>query len=151
MSTLKNTTFPQRGETISNLSALLPAKVLFYFGIQHGIIAVIVLEDDAMFEEGDTGTDVEGVGQVVGRHDDSGFLFLAVGLQQVLHRQLGGGVEEIERFIKYQQFGIVQHGTDDAHLLLVTHGEVAYQRLLPQYLTIHETIELKKTVVHDGI
>lgn len=33
MSTLKNTTFPQRGETISNLSALLPAKVLFDFGI----------------------------------------------------------------------------------------------------------------------
>ena len=33
MSTLKNTTFPQRGETISNLSTLLPPKVLFDFGI----------------------------------------------------------------------------------------------------------------------
>ncbi len=33
MSTLKNTTFPQRGETISNLSALLPPEVLFYFGM----------------------------------------------------------------------------------------------------------------------
>jgi len=56
----------QRREIISNLSALLPPEVLFYFGIQHGIIAVIVLEDETMFEEGDTGTDVEGVGQVMG-------------------------------------------------------------------------------------
>ena len=53
-------------ESYSVLSALLPTEVLFYFGIQHGIIAVIVLEDDAMFEEGDTGTDVEGMSQVVG-------------------------------------------------------------------------------------
>ena len=40
-------------ESYSVLSALLPPEILFYFGIQHGIIAVIVLEDDAMFEEGD--------------------------------------------------------------------------------------------------
>ena len=41
-------------ESYSVLSALLPPEVFFYFGVQHGIIAVIVLEDDAMFEEGDT-------------------------------------------------------------------------------------------------
>lgn len=62
----KTTTSPQRGETLSNLSTLLPPKVLFDLGIQHGIITVIVLEDDAMFEKGDTRTDVKRVGQVVG-------------------------------------------------------------------------------------
>ena len=43
----------QRRKTISNLSALLPPEILFYFGIQHGIVTVIVLDDEPMFEKGD--------------------------------------------------------------------------------------------------
>ena len=78
----------QREETISNLSALLPPEVLFYFGIQHGIIAVIVLEDDAMFEEGDAGTNVESVRQIVRGNYDGGFMLMAIGLEQIFHRQL---------------------------------------------------------------
>ena len=41
------------------------------------------------------------------------------------------GVEEVERFVQYQQLRMMQHGGDDAYLLLVSGGEVTYEFLCP--------------------
>ena len=91
---------------------------------------------------GGSGDGGSGEGGSGGGNDDGGFLFLAIRFQQILHRQLRSRVEEVERLIQNQQFRIMQHGTNDAHFLLVTHGQVANQRLLSQYLTIHETVRM---------
>lgn len=104
-----------------------------------------------MFQQGDAGADVERMGQVMGRDDDGGMLLLAISLEQILHGQLRSGVKKIEGFIEQQQLRMVQHGADDAHLLLIAHREIADERLLTQHFTIHETVKLKQAMTERGI
>ena len=79
---------------------LLTLKVFLYLGVEESIVAVVVLDDASVFEKSDARTDVEGVGEVVGGHDDGGMLLTTVGLKQVLHGQLRGGVEKVKRLIE---------------------------------------------------
>lgn len=130
---------------------LLPFEILFYLGVEEGVVAVVVLDDVAMFEQGDAGADVESVGEVVGGDDDGGVVLVAIGLEQVFHGELGGGVEEVEGFVEQEQLGIVEHGTDDAHFLLVAHRKVANEGFLTEHFAVHETIEKQQTVVQHGV
>ena len=101
-----------------------------------------------MLQQGDAWADVHRVVQVVAGDDDGGLVLLVVALQQVLDDGLAGGVEEVEGLVQYEQPGLVQHGGDDAYLLLVAHGVVADELLLPQHLAVHEAVEGLQAAVH---
>ena len=101
-----------------------------------------------MLQQGDAGADVNGVVQVVAGDEDGGAVFLVIGPQQVLDDGLAGGVEEVEGFVQDEQPGVVQHGADDAYLLLVAHGVIADEFLLSQDLAVHEAVEGAEAFVH---
>ena len=86
--------------------------------------------------------------KVVAGYDDRGVMFLVVALEQVLDDALAAGVEEVEGLIEDEQLGVVEHGGDDAYLLLVAHGEVADVLLLTQHLAVHEALKRLKPSIH---
>ena len=61
---------------------------------------------------------------------------------------LTAGVEEVERFVKYDELRACEQCSHDAHLLLVTGREVAYIFFLSQYLTVHKRLVLGYFLVH---
>ena len=79
---------------------LLTLKVFLYLWVEESIVAVVVLDDATVFEKRDARTDVEGVGEVVGGHDDGGMLLTTIGLKQVLHGQLRGGIQKVKGLIE---------------------------------------------------
>jgi len=116
-------------------------KVFFDLGGEVGIVFVMVLDDVSVFEQGDAGADVEGVGEVVRGDDDGGSGLAVVALEQVLHGVLGRGVEEVEGFVEQEELGLVEHGSDDADLLLVACREVADEGFGADDFAVHKVVE----------
>ena len=120
-------------------------EVLLNFFNEISVVFVVVFQNLSVFEQGDAGTDIQGVGEVVAGNDDGGSCFAVVTLEQVLHGVLAGGVEEVEGFVEQQQPGIVEHGSDDAYLLLVSGGEVADEGVGAEHFAIHEVFKFLQT------
>lgn len=100
-----------------------------------------VTDNASVLKQGDAWADVRGMVQVVAGHEDGGAGLFVVGFQQMLDGGLGTGVKEIERFIKDEQAGLVEHGRNDSYFLFVAHGEIPDIFFLAQYFAVHEACE----------
>ena len=109
-----------------------------------------VADDAALLQQGDAGGDVDGVLQVVGGDEDRGAGLSVVLGEHVLQDVLRRGVEEVEGLVEDDQLRTVEEGGDDAHLLLVTCGEVADELLVAEDLSGSEALELLQALV-DGL
>ena len=101
-----------------------------------------------MLQEGYAGTDVHGVLEVVAGDEDGSTSLLVVLLQEALNGTLAGGVEEVEGLVQDEHLGLQEHGTNDAHLLLVAGREVADEFLLSCHLARHELLKVLQEGVH---
>ena len=107
-----------------------------------------VLHDMSVFQQSDTGADIDGVRQIVTADDNGGTRGVIVFCQRALQDTLARGVEEIEWLVEDDQRGLVKQGGYDAYLLLVAGREVADELLLLQYLARHQMLESLHTCFH---
>lgn len=63
-------------------------EISLYFRSQQSIVAVVILNDAAMFKQSYSSADVEGVSKIVRGHHDCGVMLLAVCFEQILHGKL---------------------------------------------------------------
>ena len=103
-----------------------------------------------MLEQGDARAYFDGVVEVVRRDQHRGPCLAVVGSQQVLDDGLAGGVEEVERLVEDEQLGTVEHGADDAYLLLVAHGVVTDELLFAEDFAVEEGAEVLEAFA-DGL
>ena len=123
-------------------------EVGFEFLLSGTIFVLQVAQNDAILQQGNAAADIYRVVEVVAGDDYGGMMLFVVALEQVLDDALATWVEEVEGLVEDEQFRIVEHGGDNANLLLVAHREVADVLLLSQYFAVHEAIKSSQTQIH---
>ena len=87
---------------------LFRSEILLEFGRSRSIGVGQVADDLTVFQEGDTGGDVNGVLQVMAGDDNRSVGLTGIVADEVLQHQLAGGVEEVEGFVENDGLGLAQ-------------------------------------------
>ena len=93
----------------------LYVEIFLQFLLGASVLIVEVFDDDAMLQKRDACRDVRRVLQVMTRNKNGGTLRLVIFHEQLLQMVLTAGVEEVERFVKYDELRACEQCRHDAH------------------------------------